>query len=94
MLHELQARLTNLCEDRVEGRQSAAEFLRAVSHKIHAGQPKYINSRLIMVRYTTKTLYILGRNQRILFSVLNKMNSIFKIFSIVLDLIDQNTFEG
>ena len=32
---ELQSRLKNLCEDRVEGRKSVAEFLRAVSHNIH-----------------------------------------------------------
>ena len=36
---ELQARLKNLCEDRVEGRKTVAEFLRAVSHNIRAGQP-------------------------------------------------------
>ena len=36
---ELQPRLKNLCEDRVEGRKSVAEFLRAVSHYIRAGQP-------------------------------------------------------
>ena len=36
---ELQSRLKNLCEDRVEGRKSVAEFLRAVSHNIRAGQP-------------------------------------------------------
>ena len=36
---ELQSRLKNLCKDRVEGRKTAAEFLRAVSHNIRAGQP-------------------------------------------------------
>ena len=36
---ELQTRLKNLCEDRVEGRKTVAEFLRAVSHNIRAGQP-------------------------------------------------------
>ena len=36
---ELQSRFKNLCEDRVEGRKSVAEFLRAVSHNIRAGQP-------------------------------------------------------
>ena len=36
---ELQPRLKNLCKDRVEGRKSVAEFLRAVSHNIHTGQP-------------------------------------------------------
>ena len=39
MYVELQSRLKNLCEDRVEGRKSVAEFLRAVSHNIRAGQP-------------------------------------------------------
>ena len=36
---ELQSRLKNLCEDRFEGRKSVAEFVRAVSHNIRAGQP-------------------------------------------------------
>ena len=36
---ELKAGLKNLCEDRVEGRNSVAEFLRAVSHNIRAEQP-------------------------------------------------------
>ena len=36
MYVELQAMLKNLCEDRVEGRKTVAEFLRAVSHNRHA----------------------------------------------------------
>ena len=36
---ELQTRLKNVCEDRVEGRKTVAEFLRAVSHNIRVGQP-------------------------------------------------------
>ena len=39
MYIELQTRLKNLCEDRVEGMKTVAEFLRAVSHNIRAGQP-------------------------------------------------------
>ena len=34
MYVELQSMLKNLCEDRLEGRKSVAEFLRAVSHNI------------------------------------------------------------
>ena len=35
---ELQARLKNLCEYKVEGRSTVAVSLRAESHNIHGGQ--------------------------------------------------------
>ena len=36
---ELQKRLKNLCEDRVAGRKTIAEFLRGVGHNLRGGQP-------------------------------------------------------
>jgi len=36
---ELQTRLRNLCQDRVEGRKAIQEFLRGVSHNLRGGQP-------------------------------------------------------
>ena len=37
-LDELQTRLKNLCQDRLQGRKSIAEFLRGVSLNIRGGQ--------------------------------------------------------
>ena len=39
MYVELQTRLKNLCEDKIEGKKTVAEFLRAVNHNLRAGQP-------------------------------------------------------